>query len=54
MGYPSSAVRFSGETRQFISKAARGGDAVGNSADRPANLRHDAKLIRSAAMSITS
>ena len=54
MGYPSSAVRFSGETRPFISKAARGGDAVGNSADRPANLRHDAKLIRSAAMSITS
>jgi hypothetical protein len=45
MGYPSSAVRFSGETRQFISKAARGGAAVGNSADRPANLRHDAKLI---------
>jgi len=30
MGYPSSAVRFSGETRQFISKAARGGDTVRN------------------------
>jgi hypothetical protein len=31
MGFPSSAVRFSGHTRKFTSKAARGGDAVRNS-----------------------
>jgi len=31
MGFPSSAVRFSGQTRKFVSKAARGGDAVRNS-----------------------
>jgi hypothetical protein len=31
MGFPSSAVRFSGQTRQFVSKAANGGDAVRNS-----------------------
>jgi hypothetical protein len=31
MGFPSSAVRFSGQTRQFISKAANGRDAVRNS-----------------------
>jgi hypothetical protein len=31
MGFPSAAVRFSGETRQFTSKAANGGDAVRNS-----------------------
>jgi hypothetical protein len=31
MGFPSSAVRFSGQTRQFTSKAANGGDAVRNS-----------------------
>lgn len=31
MGFPSSAVRFSGETRMFVSKSARGGDAVRNS-----------------------
>jgi hypothetical protein len=31
MGFPSSAVRFSGQTRQFISKAANGNDAVRNS-----------------------
>ncbi len=30
MGFASSAVRFSGPARQFISKAARGGDAVRN------------------------
>jgi len=30
MGFPSSAVRFSGETRIFTSKAANGGDAVRN------------------------
>ena len=30
IGFASSAVRFSGPTRQFISKAARGGDAVRN------------------------
>lgn len=30
MGFPADAVRFSGQTRQFISKAARGGDAVRN------------------------
>jgi hypothetical protein len=30
MGFESSAVRFSGQTRQFISKAARGGNAVRN------------------------
>ena len=30
MGFASSAVHFSGPTRQFISKAARGGDAVRN------------------------
>jgi hypothetical protein len=30
MGFPSSAVRFSGQTRQFTSKAASGGDAVRN------------------------
>jgi hypothetical protein len=30
MGFASSAVRFSGETRQFRSKAATGGDAVRN------------------------
>jgi hypothetical protein len=31
MGFPSSAVRFSGRTQQFVSKAANGGDAVRNS-----------------------
>ena len=31
MGFRSSAVRFSGETLRFRSKAARGGDAVRNS-----------------------
>jgi hypothetical protein len=31
MGFPSSAVRFSGQTRQFTSKAANGGYAVRNS-----------------------
>jgi hypothetical protein len=30
MGFASSAVRFTGETRQFTSKAANGGDAVRN------------------------
>src|SRR6202166_4432316 len=30
MGFASSAVRFSGQTRQFVSKAASGGDAVRN------------------------
>jgi hypothetical protein len=30
MGFPSSAVRFSGQPRQFTSKAANGGDAVRN------------------------
>jgi hypothetical protein len=30
MGFPSSAVRFSGESRQFASKAASGNDAVRN------------------------
>ena len=31
MGFASSAVRFSGRTRQFRSKSFRGGDAVRNS-----------------------
>ena len=31
MGFSSSAVRFSGETRKFVSKSARGSDAVRNS-----------------------
>ncbi len=31
MGFPGSAVRFSGETLKFASKSARGGDAVRNS-----------------------
>src|SRR3984893_1448223 len=31
MGFPASAVRFSGQTRKFTSKAASGGDAVRNS-----------------------
>jgi hypothetical protein len=31
MGFPSGAVRFSGRTLQFRSKAASGGDAVRNS-----------------------
>jgi hypothetical protein len=30
LGFPSSALRFRGETRQFVSKAAGGGDAVRN------------------------
>lgn len=30
MGFASSAVRFSGQTQQFTSKAANGGDAVRN------------------------
>lgn len=30
MGFPASAVRISGATRQFITKSARGGDAVRN------------------------
>ena len=30
MGYSSDAVRFSGETRRFTCRAARGGDAVRN------------------------
>jgi hypothetical protein len=31
MGFPSSAVRFSGQTRTFTTKAASGADAVRNS-----------------------
>lgn len=31
MGFPASAVRFTGQTLKFVSKAARGGDAVRNS-----------------------
>ena len=31
MGFEASAVRFSGETRMFTSRAANGGDAVRNS-----------------------
>jgi hypothetical protein len=31
MGFRADAVRFTGPTRQFVSKAARGGDAVRNS-----------------------
>jgi hypothetical protein len=31
IGFPSSAVRFSGHTRKFVSKAASGRDAVRNS-----------------------
>ena len=31
MGFSASALRFSGETQKFISKSARGGDAVRNS-----------------------
>jgi hypothetical protein len=31
MGFSSGAVRFSGETRKFVSKSARGSDAVRNS-----------------------
>jgi hypothetical protein len=31
MGFSSSAVRFTGQTRMFVSKSARGGDAVRNS-----------------------
>ena len=31
MGFPAQAVRFSGMTRQFRSRAFRGGDAVRNS-----------------------
>jgi hypothetical protein len=30
MGFPGSAVRFSGETRQFVSTSARGTEAVRN------------------------
>ncbi len=30
MGFPSSAVRFTGDTRLFVSKSAIGGDAVRN------------------------
>jgi hypothetical protein len=30
MGFASAAVRFSGETRQFVSKSARGTDSVRN------------------------
>jgi hypothetical protein len=30
MGFPADAVRFTGEARQFHSKAANGGDAVRN------------------------
>ncbi len=31
MGFPASAVRFTGDTRMYVSKSARGGDAVRNS-----------------------
>jgi hypothetical protein len=31
MGFPASAVRLTGERRKFISKSARGGEAVRNS-----------------------
>ena len=31
MGFPASAIRFTGATLQFTSKSARGGDAVRNS-----------------------
>jgi hypothetical protein len=30
MGFPAHAVRFSGATRQFVSKALRGGDSTRN------------------------
>jgi hypothetical protein len=38
MGFAKSAVRFSGETRKFTSKAANGGDAVRNSCPVCASL----------------
>jgi hypothetical protein len=38
MGFPASAVRFSGQTRTFTSKAARGTDAVRNSCPVCASL----------------
>ena len=31
MGFPASAIRFTGKTLQFVSKSARGTDAVRNS-----------------------
>ena len=31
IGFPGSALRFSGETHKFTSKSSRGGDAVRNS-----------------------
>jgi hypothetical protein len=38
MGFPKSAVRFTGASKQFISKAARGTDAVRNSCPTCASL----------------
>jgi hypothetical protein len=38
MGFPSSAVQFSGQTRTFTSKAANGGDAVRNFCPRCGSL----------------
>jgi hypothetical protein len=38
MGFPSSAVQFSGQTRIFTSKAANGGDAVRNFCSRCGSL----------------
>jgi hypothetical protein len=38
IGFPASAVRFSGPSRTFTSKAARGGDAVRNSCPQCSSL----------------
>jgi hypothetical protein len=38
MGFPASAVRFSGPSRPFVSKAANGGDATRNSCPVCASL----------------
>ena len=52
MGFPSSAVRFSGETRMFVSKSARGGDAVRNSCPICSSLVFGGQIGKDASFTI--
>jgi hypothetical protein len=47
MGFPAEAVRFTGEAREFRSKAANGGDAVRNRCARCMSLVFGGELGKS-------
>ena len=52
MGFSSSAVRFSGETRKFVSKSARGSDAVRNSCPICSSLVFGGEIGKTASFTI--